>query len=116
MVVIAAMQSWRPKAQRRMLGGACFRYLKCLIRWRDAFFRQGHDLAGRSNPAVGSGIASTAFGFRRLWRRWTWKIGDVGTVVDAYGDGEAFDVKFTTPDGKTATIVTVGVSNLLPVR
>lgn len=32
--------------------------------------------------------------------------GDVGTVVHAYHDGEAFEVEFTTLDGHTAAVVT----------
>jgi hypothetical protein len=31
--------------------------------------------------------------------------GDVGTVVHLYGDGLAYEVEFTTPDGKTAAVV-----------
>ncbi|PYR77397.1 MAG: DUF4926 domain-containing protein [Acidobacteria bacterium] len=29
------------------------------------------------------------------------EVGDVGTVVHVYPDGKAFDVEFTTLDGKT---------------
>lgn len=42
--------------------------------------------------------------------------GDVGTVVHAYRDGEAFEVEFTTLDGKTAAVVTVEASHIRPVR
>jgi hypothetical protein len=42
--------------------------------------------------------------------------GDVGTVVHAYRDGEAFEVEFTTLDGKTAAVVTVEASHVRPVR
>lgn len=40
--------------------------------------------------------------------------GDVGTVVHAYRDGEAFEVEFTTLDGRTAAVVTVDVSQVRP--
>ncbi|MEX1129752.1 MAG: DUF4926 domain-containing protein [Vicinamibacterales bacterium] len=42
--------------------------------------------------------------------------GDVGTVVHAYRDGEAFEVEFTTLDGRTAAVVTVEASQVRPVR
>lgn len=41
--------------------------------------------------------------------------GDVGTVVHAYRDGEAFEVEFTTLDGHTAAVVTVEVAHVRPV-
>lgn len=41
--------------------------------------------------------------------------GDVGTIVHAYRDGEAFDVEFTTLDGQTAAVVTVEASQIRPV-
>lgn len=41
--------------------------------------------------------------------------GDVGTVVHAYQDGKAFEVEFTTLDGKTAAVVTVEASDVRPV-
>ena len=41
--------------------------------------------------------------------------GDVGTVVHAYHDGGAFELEFTTLDGKTAAVVTVEASNVRPV-
>ena len=44
------------------------------------------------------------------------EIGDVGTVVHAYRDAEAFEVEFTTLDGKTAAVVTVAASHVRPVR
>jgi hypothetical protein len=31
-------------------------------------------------------------------------VGDVGTVVHVYADGKAFEVEFTTLDGKTAAV------------
>jgi hypothetical protein len=41
--------------------------------------------------------------------------GDVGTVVHVYRGGEAFEVEFTTLDGRTAAVVTVEASQLRPV-
>jgi len=41
--------------------------------------------------------------------------GDVGTVVHAYGDGEAFEVEFTTLEGHTAAVVTVEASQVRSV-
>jgi hypothetical protein len=41
--------------------------------------------------------------------------GDVGTVVHVYGDGAAYEVEFTTLEGKTAAVVTVESSNVRPV-
>ena len=41
--------------------------------------------------------------------------GDVGTVVHAYEDGRAFEVEFTTLDGRTAAVVTVETSSVRPV-
>ena len=41
--------------------------------------------------------------------------GDVGTVVHAYKDGRAFEVEFTTLEGKTAAVVTVEASDVRPV-
>lgn len=41
--------------------------------------------------------------------------GDVGTVVHAYQDGQAFEVEFATLDGKTAAVVTVEASQVRPV-
>jgi hypothetical protein len=35
------------------------------------------------------------------------EVGDVGTVVHVYADGKAFEVEFTTLDGKTAAVATV---------
>lgn len=42
-------------------------------------------------------------------------IGDVGTVVHVYADGEAFEVEFTTLDGGTAVVTTVPASDVRPV-
>jgi len=41
--------------------------------------------------------------------------GDVGTVVHVYKDGLAYEVEFTTLDGKTAAVVTVESSQVRPV-
>ena len=41
--------------------------------------------------------------------------GDVGTVVHAYQDGQAFEVEFMTLDGTTAAVVTVESSQVRPV-
>ena len=38
--------------------------------------------------------------------------GDVGTVVHVYPDGSAYEVEFTTLDGRTAAVVTVGASDV----
>jgi Domain of unknown function (DUF4926) len=41
--------------------------------------------------------------------------GDVGTVVHVYRDGLAYEVEFTTLDGKAAAVVTLEVSQVRPV-
>ena len=41
--------------------------------------------------------------------------GDVGTVVHVYADRKAYEVEFTTLDGKTATVATVEAANVRPV-
>lgn len=41
--------------------------------------------------------------------------GDVGTVVHVYRDGQAYEVEFTTLEGKTAAVVTLEVSHVRPV-
>jgi len=43
------------------------------------------------------------------------EIGDVGTVVHVYSDGKAFEVEFTTLDGRTAAVATVEASGVRPV-
>ena len=43
------------------------------------------------------------------------EVGDVGTVVHIYADGKAFEVEFTTLDGKTATVATVEAVAVRPV-
>ncbi len=41
--------------------------------------------------------------------------GDVGTVVHVYRDGQAYEVEFTTLEGKTAAVVTLETSQVRPV-
>jgi len=41
--------------------------------------------------------------------------GDVGTVIHVYPDGKAFEVEFTTLDGKTAVVATVEAAAVRPV-
>jgi len=41
--------------------------------------------------------------------------GDVGTVVHLYRDGLAYEVEFTTLDGKTAAVVTLEANQVRPV-
>lgn len=41
--------------------------------------------------------------------------GDVGTVVHLYRDSRAYEVEFTTLDGRTAAVVTVEASDVRPV-
>jgi hypothetical protein len=42
--------------------------------------------------------------------------GDVGTVVHVYRDGRAYEVEFTTLEGKTAAVVTVESADVRPVK
>jgi hypothetical protein len=41
--------------------------------------------------------------------------GDVGTIVQVYGQDEAFEVEFFTLDGSTAALATVLASQARPV-
>jgi hypothetical protein len=41
--------------------------------------------------------------------------GDVGTVVHVYKDGLAYEVEFTTLDGKTAAVATLEAAHVRPV-
>ena len=41
--------------------------------------------------------------------------GDVGTVVHLYRDGLAYEVEFTTLEGKTAAVVTLEAAQVRPV-
>ena len=42
--------------------------------------------------------------------------GNVGTVVHVYRDGLAYEVEFTTLDGKTAVVVTVEAAQIRPAN
>lgn len=42
--------------------------------------------------------------------------GDVGTVVHVYAAKQAYEIEFTTLDGRTAAVVTVGAAEVRPVR
>ena len=42
--------------------------------------------------------------------------GDVGTIVHAYKDGEAFEVEFFTLSGRTLAVATVEAVQLRPVN
>lgn len=41
--------------------------------------------------------------------------GDVGTVVHIYRDGQAFEIEFTTLEGKTAAVITIEASQVRQV-
>jgi hypothetical protein len=41
--------------------------------------------------------------------------GDLGTVVHVYRDGLAYEVEFTTLDGKTAAVATLDAAQVRPV-
>lgn len=41
--------------------------------------------------------------------------GDVGAVVHIYRDGRAYEVEFTTLEGKTAAVITVEAAQVRPV-
>lgn len=43
------------------------------------------------------------------------EVGDVGCVVHIYSDGLAYEVEFTTLDGRTAAVVTVEAADVRPV-
>ena len=42
-------------------------------------------------------------------------VGDVGTVVLVYRDGQAYEVEFMTLEGKTVAVVTLEASQVRPV-
>ena len=42
-------------------------------------------------------------------------MGDVGTVIHVYRDGQAYEVEFTTLEGKTAAVVTLEADQVRPV-
>ncbi len=41
--------------------------------------------------------------------------GDVGVVVHQYADTHAYEVEFTTLEGKTAAVVTVAATQVRPI-
>lgn len=41
--------------------------------------------------------------------------GDIGTVVQVYADGEAYDVEFLTTDGRTLAVETLRADQVDPV-
>jgi hypothetical protein len=43
------------------------------------------------------------------------EVGDVGTVVHVYADGKAFEIEFTTLDGRTAAVATVPALAVRPI-
>lgn len=43
------------------------------------------------------------------------EVGDVGTVVHVYQDGQAYEVEFVALDGHTTAVATVESQNLRPV-
>lgn len=45
----------------------------------------------------------------------SFKTGDVGTVVELYNDGEAFEVEFFALDGSTLAVKTVAGNLVKPV-
>jgi hypothetical protein len=42
-------------------------------------------------------------------------VGDVGTVVLIYRDGQAYEVEFMTLEGKTVAVVTLEASQVRPI-
>ncbi|MGH7772720.1 MAG: DUF4926 domain-containing protein [Candidatus Binatia bacterium] len=44
------------------------------------------------------------------------KVGDVGTVVHVYKNGEAFEVEFLTLHGETVAVATLEASQVRPVQ
>jgi hypothetical protein len=44
------------------------------------------------------------------------KVGDIGTVVTVYKDGEAYDVEFLTLDGYTFALETLRAEEIRPAR
>lgn len=43
------------------------------------------------------------------------KKGDVGAIVHAYGDANAFEVEFVTAEGKTVAVLTLGPADVRPM-
>lgn len=44
------------------------------------------------------------------------KAGDIGTVVMAFKDGEAYEVEFVTPAGETFALETLRAEEIRPAR
>ncbi|MBI2359861.1 MAG: DUF4926 domain-containing protein [Deltaproteobacteria bacterium] len=44
------------------------------------------------------------------------KVGDIGTVVHVYKNGEAFEVEFLTLHGETVAVATLEASQVRPVQ
>ena len=44
------------------------------------------------------------------------EVGDVGTVIHVYKEGEAYEVEFITLDGRTAAVATLESSQVRPVN
>lgn len=44
------------------------------------------------------------------------RAGDVGTVVHVYGDGEGYEVEFTTLTGQTLGVLTLSPEEVRPVE
>ncbi len=42
------------------------------------------------------------------------QLGDVGTVVHCYEDGQAYEVEFIDGDGKTLAVLTLDASDIRP--
>ncbi len=43
-------------------------------------------------------------------------VGDTGTIVHAYKDGQTFEVEFVTADGATVALLTLNVDNIRPMH
>jgi hypothetical protein len=43
------------------------------------------------------------------------KEGDIGAVVHAYGDRQAFEVEFVTAEGKTVAVLTLTEADIRPM-
>lgn len=42
--------------------------------------------------------------------------GDIGAVVHCYSDGNAYEVEFTTAEGKTIAVLTLTSDDIRPMR
>lgn len=43
------------------------------------------------------------------------KIGDIGTIVHSYSNGEAYEVEFVTAEGKTVAVLTLSREDIRPM-